>query len=202
MSKYKIDYNGWSDDASPIKSDVKIKTSHAKLVANSEIAERNKAEKFREKVSKGLKKYFGTLEDRFFNYVTKHKNGCWTCSKRTIMHDKIEYQSKQISLLLHNKKQTAECIVSTCGNNKCVNPNHLKCVDREETALITLSKRKNISRGNGHPSKLSVEDVKQIKKMYTKLLKERDGKHKGIASIIHKLYPQVTLSSICQIIKQ
>lgn len=198
----KIDYNGWSEEASPISNKIKVKTSHNKLVANTFISDRNKDPKFREKVSKGLKKYFGSLNDRFFNYVTKHKNGCWTCSKKTIMHDKIEYQSKEISLLLHNKKQTAECIVTTCGNNKCVNPKHLKCVNREETALITLSKRKKISRGNGHPSKLSIKDVKQIKKMYNTMLKERNGRHRGIASIIHKSFPQVSLSAICQIIKQ
>jgi hypothetical protein len=38
MSKYKIDYNGWSDEASPIKTDVKIKTSHAKLVSQKQNA--------------------------------------------------------------------------------------------------------------------------------------------------------------------
>jgi len=38
--------------------------------------------------------------------------------------------------------------------------------------------------------------------MYNKLLKERNGKHKGIATIIHKNYSDVTLSAICQIIKQ
>jgi len=202
MSKYKIDYKGWSDEASPIKSDVNIKSSHSKLVANSLIAERNKDKKFREKVSKGLKKHFGTLEERFFNYVKKEKNGCWVCSKKTIMHDSVEYKPKEVSLKLHNIKQTAECITTKCGNIKCVNPKHLICVSREDTALLTVKNRKNISRGNGHPSKLSVSDVNNIKKMYNKLLKERNGKHKGIATIIHKNYSDVTLSAICQIIKQ
>lgn len=202
LIRSKIDYNGWSEEASPINPNIKVNASHNKLVANTLISERNKDPKFREKVSKGLKKHFGSLEERFFNYITKNKNGCWTCSKKTIMNDGVEYQSKEISLILHNKKQTAECIVTTCGNNKCVNPNHLKCVDREETALITVSKRKKITRGNGHPSKLSIEDVKNIKKMYNKLLKERNGKHKGIASIIHNSYSNVSLSAICQIIKQ
>lgn len=194
-----------------LNADIDSLLSNTQLPSDDEIkqhtishrtAQRNKEPQFRQKVSNGLKKYFGSLEERFFHYVTKHSNGCWTCSKRTIMHDKVEYQSKEISLLLHNIKQTAECIVTTCGNNKCVNPKHLKCVDREETALITISKRKKISRGNGHPSKLSITDVKNIKKMYNKLLKERDGKHKGIASIIHKSYSEVSLSAICQIIKK
>ena len=38
MSKYKIDYNRWSEEASPIKKDVKIKTSHNKLVAQKQNA--------------------------------------------------------------------------------------------------------------------------------------------------------------------
>lgn len=36
MSKYKISYDGWSDEASPIKADVKVKTSHNKLVSQSQ----------------------------------------------------------------------------------------------------------------------------------------------------------------------
>jgi hypothetical protein len=128
-------------------------------------AQRNKEPEFREKVSNGLKKLFGSLEERFFNYVKKEKNGCWICSKKTIMHDGIEYKSKEVSLKLHNIKQTAECITTKCGNIKCVNPKHLICVSREDTALLTVKNRKNISRGNGHPSKLSVSDVNNIKKM-------------------------------------
>jgi hypothetical protein len=38
MSKYKISYDGWSEDASPIKSDVKIKVSHNKLVSQKQNA--------------------------------------------------------------------------------------------------------------------------------------------------------------------
>jgi hypothetical protein len=38
MSKYKISYNGWSDEASPIKSDVKVKTSHNRLVSQKQNA--------------------------------------------------------------------------------------------------------------------------------------------------------------------
>lgn len=199
--RFNIDYKGWSDDASPINPNIKIKESHAKLIANTETSLRNKDPKFREKVSNGLKKYFGSLEERFFNCITKHKNGCWTCSKKTITYNKIDYQAKEISVMLHKIKQTNECITTNCGNNKCVNPKHLIFVSREDTAIKTLSKRKKISRDNGHQSKLSSLDVSNIKKMYNKLLQQRDGKHKGIASIIHKKYNNVSLSAICQIIK-
>ena len=152
-----------------INPNIKIKESHAKLIANTETSLRNKDPKFREKVSNGLKKYFGSLEERFFNCITKHKNGCWTCSKKTITYNKIDYQAKEISVMLHKIKQTNECITTNCGNNKCVNPKHLIFVSREDTAIKTLSKRKKISRDNGHQSKLSSLDVSNIKKMYNKL---------------------------------
>jgi hypothetical protein len=52
MSKYKISYDGWSDEASPIKSDVKIKVSHAKLVHYGRLAIRERTNSEREKLSK------------------------------------------------------------------------------------------------------------------------------------------------------
>jgi hypothetical protein len=201
MDKFNITYKGWSDEASPIKSDVKVKTSHAKLVANNAIAERNKDAKFREKVSKGVKKFYGDSKKRFLNYITKQEDGCWICSKRTIMEDKVEYQAKEYSAKIFNLNFDKECITQKCGNPKCVNPKHLLSISREDTAILTVAKRKKIVRGDGHPSKLSVSDVKDIIKKYNRFLKERNGKHRGIASLIHKDYPNVTLSAICQIIK-
>ncbi len=84
-TRFKINYNDWSDEASPIKSDVKIKSSHNKLVANTQIAERNKKEDFKKKVSKGLKKYFGNAKDRFNDCVIKQTDGCWLYPKRWII---------------------------------------------------------------------------------------------------------------------
>jgi hypothetical protein len=54
MSKYKIDYNGWSDDASPIKPDVKIKSSHARLVGFTLISESKKGKKHSEEHKKKI----------------------------------------------------------------------------------------------------------------------------------------------------
>jgi hypothetical protein len=44
---FKIDYNGWSEDSSPINKDVKVKTSHAKLI--SQTTNSNKAKEWRKK---------------------------------------------------------------------------------------------------------------------------------------------------------
>jgi hypothetical protein len=160
------------------------------------------SKEFGDTVSVGLKNFFGTSEKRFWDSVTKQIDGCWFCSKKTIMENGIEYQSKRYSAKLHNLKFDKECITQKCGNPKCVNPKHLINISREKTALNTVSKRKKITRGNGHAGKLSIKDVDNIKKIYKKLFKERNGKHKGIATEIHKKYNTVSLSMICQIIKQ
>jgi len=199
---FNIDYSGWSDEASPIKNDVKINVSHGKLVANGQIATRNKDKKHREAVSKGLKKYFGTASERFFDLVVKQKNGCWIYPKRWIMDDDgLQQQPKNFSATIHKIKFQSGCITQTCGNKKCVNPKHLKDYPKEQQALDTISKRKVIKGDTHHQSKLSEKERKQIKKIYESLFK-KTGKKKGIASLIQKQYPYVSLSRICQIIKE
>lgn len=54
MKNYKINYKGWSDEASPIKSDVKIKTSHAKLVGFTLISEKHKGKKLSDEHKKKI----------------------------------------------------------------------------------------------------------------------------------------------------
>jgi hypothetical protein len=71
----------------------------------------------------------------------------------------------------------------------------------EENALLTVKNRKVLKGNSHHQSKLTEHDIKDIKKLYKSLLKERNGKAKGIATIIHKEYNQVSLARICQILK-
>ena len=73
---------------------------------------------------------------------------------------------------------------------------------KQQQASDTLSKRK-VLKGDSHPqSKLTEKDVKNIKKQFAKILKQRNGKSKGIATIINKDYPYVTLPSIINAIKK
>jgi hypothetical protein len=199
---FKIDYSRWStNDTSPINSDIKVKTSHAKLLANAEIAERNKDIKFREKVSKGVSKYFGTIEERFISKLKKVNNGCIEYPNRWIYNNKKAYQPKTYAAEYYKLGFTKEIVYQKCGNNKCVNPKHLVEMTREEQALHTVKIRKTNKGEKHHQSKLINKDIDNIKKLYNKLLKERDGKHKGIATIIQKKYQYVSLARICQIIK-
>lgn len=201
-TRFKIDYSKYNDDASPIKSDVKVKVSHSKLVANSQISERNKNKEFTEKVSKGLKKYFGKSKDRFLSRVKKIPGGCWEYPNRWIIDDNgNQLLPKNYSAILHKVKFPSGCITCKCGNKKCVNPKHLKDYPKEQQALDTVSKRRVLKGNSHHQSKLTEDDIKDIKRIYKSLLKEQNGKSKGIATIIHKEYNQVSLARICQILK-
>jgi len=202
-TRFNINYNDWSDEASPIKSDVKIKSSHNKLIANGQVSIRNKDKKHRESVSKGLRKFFKNANQRFFDLVKKEKNGCWIYPKRWIMDDNgNQLLPKNYSAIIHKVKFPSGCIIQICGNKKCVNPKHLKDYPKEQQALDTVSKRK-VLKGDSHPqSKLTEKDIKNIKKQFAKLLKQRSGKSKGIATIIHKEYSYVSLQSIINAIKK
>ena len=56
MSKFDITYKGWSDEASPIKSDVRVKESHARLVGYTLISESKKGKKHSEEHKKKISK--------------------------------------------------------------------------------------------------------------------------------------------------
>jgi hypothetical protein len=187
---FKINYNDWNEDASPISKDVKIKISHRKLVANSLTAERNKDDKFRKKVSSGLKKYFGTAKERFNKTIIKQSDGCWIYPKRWIMDDNgNQLLPKNYSAIIHKVKFTSGCITNTCGNKKCVNPKHLKDYPKEQQAKEARAKRPKINRDNSPTAKITEKDVKEIKSLFKKLLKENNGKAYGLKRKISLLYP-------------
>jgi len=72
-----------------------LKRSHNKLVANYYISERNKDKSFREKVSKGVSKFFGDPTERFFSNVEKLNDGCWIYKKRWFTFEKKDLQPKE-----------------------------------------------------------------------------------------------------------
>lgn len=97
MKKYKINYNEWNEDASPIKDDVKINVSHNKLVAQSQNAnerakwaeknpdkqrkiassggQNSKTKEGRKRMSEVGKKYGPNNAVEFIPIETKRKNG-------------------------------------------------------------------------------------------------------------------------------
>jgi hypothetical protein len=173
--------------------------SNLDLLSDEEI----RLETNNKKVSIGLKQYFGTAKQRFNNTVIKEDSGCWFYPKRWIMDDDgVQLLAKNYSAIIHKVKFPSGCITNICGNKKCVNPKHLKDYPKEQQALDTVLKRKVLKGDNHHQSKLTESDIKKIKKQFAKLLKQRGGKSKGIATIIHNEYSFVSLARICQIIKK
>ena len=182
-----------------LNSELDSLLSNTILPSDSEI----KQETNLKKVSNGLKLYFGTAKNRFDNNIIKQSDGCWIYTKRWIIDDDgNQLLPKNYSAQIHKVKFPSGCVTNICGNKKCVNPKHLKDYPKEQQGLDAVANRKVISGDEHHQSKLSESDVKDIKKLFNKLLKERNGKHKGIASIIQKKYSYVSLARICQIIKK
>jgi hypothetical protein len=70
MSKFDITYKGWSDEASPIKSDVRVKESHARLVGYSLISQNNKGKKLSDDTKKKISE---TSKNREISDDTKKK---------------------------------------------------------------------------------------------------------------------------------
>lgn len=202
LTHFDIPWNDWDDEPSPMRNGLNTKVSHRKMVANSLTSERNKSKEFKEKVSKGLSSFYGDPKERFFSNVVKKNNGCWIYKKRWFVFEKNELQPKEYISKIYDIKGSGECISHTCTNKKCVNPDHLYYCTFAEMAVKNNKTRKLQKGDSHHQSKLSEEDRKTIKKMYNDLLIEKNGKSKGIATLIHEEYPQVSLARICQIIKE
>lgn len=212
---FKIDYSRWStDDTSPINADIKIKQSHNRLVSNYNTSIRNKTTEIREKVSNGVKKFYkeklGTIEERFINNIIKQKNGCWNF-KHTHFYDEDgnQLQPKEYSLKYHNISipENTFNISTNCNNPKCINPEHIIFMTKDECAKNMRDVYKNMLLESGnrpHNSKLSNDDLENIRKMYLDIFQKNGGKHRGIASEIHLKYSNVTLAlitSICNSVK-
>lgn len=154
MSKFKITYKGWSDEASPIKDDVKVKTSHNKLVAQKQNAlargdwGRKNPEKSHQIVKKG-----GDA-----NKTPESKERCSKIGKKYGPENAVKYipiETKQRNGKKYGKQNlVGEIICPKCGRttNKGNYRFHGKnCRDIEKIKLIDLL-----------PNKFTVGIVKEI----------------------------------------
>jgi hypothetical protein len=206
-SNFEIDYSNFNPDKDYTIKNEKVSKSNARIIADAQTAERNKDPKFREKVSNGVKKFYnetlGTIEERFLSNIIKEKNGCWNF-KHTWFYDEDgnTLQPKEYSLKYHNIEipDNTFNIRTNCGNSKCINPNHIIFMTKMESTEFMRNEYKKQIQNSGKRytnAKLSNDELDAIKKMYIELLNKQNGKHKGISTKIHKLYPHVTLSLIC-----
>ena len=137
-----------------------------------EIKEFGKVGDWRGKYRRGL-----TLEDRFFQYVSKKdEDSCWEWlgTKNEDGYGAFLYNGKMIgshrvSWLLFNKEiEKDKIVLHTCNNPSCVNPNHLRLGTQKENVQQMFSEnRDNHARGeNVKVSKLKKNEPDEIRKKY------------------------------------
>lgn len=158
-------------------------------------AERNKSDYMRNVARKNIKKVmqklWDTAENRFWKVVDKKdKNDCWYSKSyristgKTLDNGKREFKSMQrFSLELHKKFSKKPCVIAKCGNNNCVNPNHLYYATKTEAGKAGGSKRDKV-----FSKKVANESRnKQIAKEYKMYVKKNKTKY-GALKVLSKKY--------------
>jgi hypothetical protein len=144
-----------------------------------------------------LKKYsHGTLEERFWNFVSKKsEDECWHWTGQILSngYGRISLGAKKdgaegahrVSWKLHNKKDIPDGMfdMHKCDNPSCVNPNHLSIGTPKDNTqdMITKGRKKVVSpkgEGNGK-SLLNAEKVMLIRE--SKLNHAELGRQLGVS---------------------
>jgi len=104
----------------------------------------------------------------FFNKVDKRPNGCWIWKRKSFPQiwngRRVVSARRWVYSHLHPKEDMLGLqVLTTCGNPKCINPDHLKLCSFSERNEI-LVKRGIVMRGEKHCcSKLTMDQVKEIR---------------------------------------
>lgn len=134
---------------------------------------------------------WNTPEKRFWRIVDKKgKNDCWYSKSyristgKKLSNGKIEHKSMQrFSLELHKKFSKKPCVVAKCGNNNCVNPNHLYYATTKEAGKAGGSKKDKV-----YSKKVANESRnKNIAKEYKMYVKKNKTNY-GALNMLSKKY--------------
>lgn len=137
------------------------------------------------KACRKLQNDFQSDEQRFWSRVTKLSNApyCWLWGKQTSnqqpmmwFHGKRE-DPQHVAFRLCKRGEVPErgCVIATCGNSRCVNPNHLQALTREEYRIwhanhisdLQIGKPSLGSGGKGEHNpnaRLTADQVREIRR--------------------------------------
>lgn len=132
-----------------------------------------------------------TIEERFFSKVNKIENGCWEWKGCTVDgYGQFAVSSKNIvkahrySYYIHKGEITNNLYVChSCDNRKCVNPKHLFLGSNLENMKDKTNKGRQCKGSNRPASKLTENDVLEIRTLLTNGMKQIDIVNKYNISI-------------------
>ena len=134
---------------------------------------------------------FAKLKKRFFDKVDKRgKDECWnwTASTRNSGYGRIGYNGKvvsahRLSWIIHNGPiPEGKWILHKCDNKLCVNPNHLYAGTPGDNNYDTA---KRTSPKSGRISRFSLEDIQEIKRLYSNRITQKIISEKFGCSRVH-----------------
>lgn len=112
-------------------------------------------------------------DKRFWKYVEKSNNGCWTWLRGKTkagygyltINYKNHYAHRLSWRLTYGIIPKNAVIMHRCDNPACVNPEHLRLGTQKDNLQDMWNKQRG-SMGNEHPfAKVTDEDVKKIRKL-------------------------------------
>jgi len=110
------------------------------------------------------------IQKRIENNIQKTLTGCWEWQKRINFLGYGQIKLKRSTCSAHRVSYEVyigeipigKCVLHTCDNRKCVNPEHLWIGDNLDNAKDRMIKGRN----NHYKKRLNKDDVKEIRKKY------------------------------------
>lgn len=144
-----------------------------------------------------------SIEERFNSkYVPEPNSGCWLWLGATdsrgygqIRFNNKTSQAHRVSYMLYNNCILDElCVLHTCDNPICVNPEHLKLGTQQDNLQDMYNKRRNVKGEKSNFSKLKKHDILEIRNKYSSghytqrdLAKEYNITQPGIWAIVNNI---------------